>query len=44
VLGKADTEKLVALLKGLDSAGVSVVKTENLYSFDGKDGFTAAAG
>lgn len=44
ILGKADTEKLLATLKGLDGAGLTVVKTENLYSFDGKDGFTAAAG
>lgn len=44
ILGKADTDKLVATLKGLNAAGVEVVKTENLYSFDGKDGFTAAAG
>jgi isocitrate dehydrogenase len=44
VLGKADTAKLVETLQKLEAAGVSVVKNENLYSFDGKDGFTAAAG
>src|SRR5690606_4060401 len=42
ILGKADTAKLVETLQKLDKAGVAVVKTENLYSFDGKDGFTAA--
>jgi len=44
ILGATDTPKLLETLKGLDAAGLPVVKTENLYSFDGKDGFTAAAG
>jgi isocitrate dehydrogenase len=44
ILGKCDTDKLVALLKALDGASIGAVKTENLYKFDGKDGFTAAAG
>ncbi|NBX65902.1 MAG: NADP-dependent isocitrate dehydrogenase [Proteobacteria bacterium] len=44
ILGKTDTAKLVETLQKLEQAGVPVVKTENLYSFDGKDGFTAAAG
>ena len=44
ILGACDTAKLVETLQKLDAAGIAAVKTENLYSFDGKDGFTAAAG
>jgi len=41
---KADTKALTELLTAFDKGGLSVVKVENLYSLDGKDGFTAAAG
>lgn len=44
IKGAANNEALIAILQGLAKAGVEVVKTENLYTFDGKDGFTAAAG
>jgi isocitrate dehydrogenase len=44
ILGKMEADKLLAVLRGIHGAGLETVKTENLYSFDGKDGFTAAAG
>jgi isocitrate dehydrogenase len=44
ILGATTTAQLLETLKNLDGKGLAVVKTENLYSFDGKDGFTAAAG
>jgi len=44
IKGQGSNDALLATLRGLYSAGLEVVKTENLYSFDGKDGFTAAAG
>jgi len=41
---KVDTASLTGLLTAMEKAGLSVVKVENLYTLDGKDGFTAAAG
>jgi isocitrate dehydrogenase len=38
------TASLTDLLTSFEKAGLSVVKIENLYTLDGKDGFTAAAG
>ena len=44
IKGATTNESLIGILQGLAKAGLEVVKTENLYTFDGKDGFTAAAG
>lgn len=44
MLGKMENDALLAVLRALHGAGLDVVKTENLYQFDGKDGYTAAAG
>ena len=37
-------DHVVKLMQELNSAGLDIIKTENLYYFDGKPGFTAAQG
>lgn len=37
-------EEIIALLSQLDELGLDVIKTENLYTFDGQLGFTLAQG
>lgn len=37
-------EAVLQLLKGLHQAGMEVIKTENLYTFDGQPGFTLGQG
>lgn len=44
IKGQGNNDSLLATLRGLYDQKLEVVKTENLYTFDGKDGFTAAAG
>ncbi|MEO0895310.1 MAG: NADP-dependent isocitrate dehydrogenase [Bacteroidota bacterium] len=39
-----DFDKVVALLSRLSSEGFDVIKTENLYEFDGKRGFSLGQG
>ena len=39
-----DFEQVVALLSKLNSSGFDVIKTENLYEFDGKRGFSLGQG
>jgi isocitrate dehydrogenase len=42
--GGMDHRKIVALLDRVGAAGVDFIKTENLYDFDGKPGYTLAQG
>lgn len=42
--GKVDPAALIALLGRLHEAGVDVIKTENLYTFDGKPGYSLGQG
>lgn len=35
---------MIHLLTQINQAGFDIIKTENLYKFDGVDGFTAAQG
>ena len=37
-------ERVLALLSNLDAAGLEVIKTENLYTFDGEAGFSKGQG
>jgi isocitrate dehydrogenase len=37
-------QDIISLLKQFDAMGLDVIKTENLYTFDGKIGFTLAQG
>ncbi len=37
-------EEIIKLLSALNGAGIEVIKTENLYTFDGQLGFTLAQG
>jgi isocitrate dehydrogenase len=37
-------EEIIKLLSGLNTLGIDVIKTENLYTFDGQLGFTLAQG
>ncbi|MEM6320955.1 MAG: NADP-dependent isocitrate dehydrogenase [Bacteroidota bacterium] len=37
-------EQIIALLSKLNNAGMEVIKTENLYEFDGKRGFSLGQG
>jgi len=37
-------EQIVALLSNLHTNGFDVIKTENLYEFDGKRGFSLGQG
>lgn len=37
-------EQIMSLLQALHGAGLDFIKTENLYSFDGKNAFTVAQG
>jgi isocitrate dehydrogenase len=37
-------EQIIQLLQSFMKAGVEVIKTENLYSFDGTRAFTVAQG
>jgi isocitrate dehydrogenase len=39
-----DFEHVIALLSKLNHAGFDVIKTENLYEFDGKRGFSLGQG
>ena len=39
-----DFERVVALLSKLGNLGFDVIKTENLYEFDGKRGFSLGQG
>ncbi len=41
---KVSNDQFVKLLTGLDGQSVPAVKIENLYRFDGKDGFSKAQG
>jgi isocitrate dehydrogenase len=41
--GKLSYGEILALLGRLDAAGLQVIKTENLYTFDGKPGFSSGA-
>lgn len=44
VYREIDFEQVVALLSKLNSSGFDVIKTENLYEFDGKRGFSLGQG
>jgi isocitrate dehydrogenase len=37
-------QDIINVLTTADKLGIDVIKTENLYSFDGKDGFSKAQG
>jgi isocitrate dehydrogenase len=37
-------EQVIALLSNLNNQGMEVIKTENLYEFDGKRGFSLGQG
>jgi len=37
-------EEILALLSNINEAGFEVIKTENLYEFDGKRGFSLGQG
>ncbi|MFX7849809.1 hypothetical protein ABTK11_22135, partial [Acinetobacter baumannii] len=37
-------QTIIQLLGNAESKGIDVVKTENLYSFDGKQGFSLGQG
>ena len=41
---EVDYEKVLALLSKLHNEGFEVIKTENLYEFDGKRGFSLGQG
>ncbi|MEJ7698728.1 MAG: hypothetical protein WKF71_03655 [Pyrinomonadaceae bacterium] len=36
-----DKNQLISLLQRLSDAGLDVIKTENLYNFDGAKGYSA---
>jgi isocitrate dehydrogenase len=42
--GKLSYGDILGLLSRLDAAGLQVIKTENLYTFDGQPGFSSGAG
>ncbi len=42
--GNATMHDIVTLLDNLAKSGYDIIKTENLYSFDGKKGFSSAEG
>ena len=42
--GSATMHDIVTLLDNLAKSGYDIIKTENLYSFDGKKGFSSAEG
>ena len=42
--GTISHEQIIALLSKLNSKGYEVIKTENLYEFDGKRGFSLGQG
>jgi isocitrate dehydrogenase len=43
--GRAITNRdMIALLQRVDDAGLEIIKTENLYTFDGEPGFSAGQG
>ena len=44
VYGPVDSEQIIALLSKLNAEGFDVIKTENLYEFDGKRGFSLGQG
>lgn len=43
-LGAASHADIIALLQKFQRAGLDFIKTENLYSFDGRNAYTVAAG
>ena len=43
-VGELDNSQVLTLLNRLDLAGVDFVKTEHLYNFDGKPGFSMGQG
>ncbi|MFT5735768.1 MAG: isocitrate dehydrogenase, partial [Maribacter sp.] len=44
VYSPVDYEQVVALLSKLNNEGFDVIKTENLYEFDGKRAFSLGQG
>ena len=43
-LGQISHQDIIDLLQQFDALGLDVIKTENLYTFDGKPGFSLAQG
>ena len=42
--GQVRHSDIVALLQSLDQAGIDFIKTEHLYTFDGKPGYSLGQG
>ena len=42
--GALTNKELITLLTRIDEAGIDVIKTENLYNFDGKPGYSMGQG
>ena len=42
--GATDYKEVISLLKNLNELGLQIIKTENLYLFNGERGYTAAQG
>jgi isocitrate dehydrogenase len=42
--GTADRGKMIGLLQRIDSAGIDIVMTASLRTFDGQEGYSLAQG
>ncbi|MCR9295843.1 MAG: hypothetical protein NXI32_24255 [bacterium] len=42
--GECDYDRVLALMGRINAAGIKIIKTENLYNFEGLPGYSLAQG